>query len=382
MATPVKISALPLLSTAPATTVEFPINDGGTTKKLTLDNLLTRVGSLSSLTAGITNTSIVNAINSIYALDATPSTKGFVTTTGQAFAGDKTFNGSVILDGNQLSFKSNGSFYAVLKARTTQTGSYILNLPLALPGSTSFLTVDSSGNMAYAVGGVTSIATGAGLTGGPITSTGTISLATTGVAVGSYGGTNIVPLITVDAYGRLTAVSNLSLPTADASRTGVLTSADWNTFNSKLSAPTITSNHIPYWDGSAFQELSNFKVDTITTGAVDAVYVPNISNSGLEVSNSFSTINSNTAINASNSYYFIEPGGAANVTVTLPDTNTVETGQKLYFKVINSVGGTIKLAVPGSDDIDGAAELTISSTYGSTCIIKRDTGFWSVLYNV
>ncbi|AFY02862.1 cell wall surface anchor family protein [Bdellovibrio bacteriovorus str. Tiberius] len=75
-------------------------------------------------------------------------------------------------------------------------------------------------------GTITNIATGTGLSGGPITSTGTISLANTAVTAASYGSTTQVGTFTVDAQGRLTAASNAAIAfpvTTVAGRTGAVT---------------------------------------------------------------------------------------------------------------------------------------------------------------
>jgi len=60
-------------------------------------------------------------------------------------------------------------------------------------------------------GTVTQIDTGTGLTGGPITTTGTIALANTAVTAATYGNATTVSQITVDAQGRLTAASNVTI---------------------------------------------------------------------------------------------------------------------------------------------------------------------------
>lgn len=65
-------------------------------------------------------------------------------------------------------------------------------------------------------GTVTNVATGTGLTGGPITTTGTISLANTAVTAGTYGNATAVSQYTVDAQGRLTASSNVTIAVTNA----------------------------------------------------------------------------------------------------------------------------------------------------------------------
>lgn len=77
-----------------------------------------------------------------------------------------------------------------------------------------------------ASGTVTQVNTGTGLTGGPITTSGTIRLANTTVTAGTYGSNVVVPQIVIDAQGRITSASNVTI---DVGGTGTVTQVNTGT---------------------------------------------------------------------------------------------------------------------------------------------------------
>jgi len=143
---------------------------------------------------------------------ANATTNGYLTSTDWT-----TFNGKgtgtvTSVTGTSPIVSSGGTTPAIsIPAANATVGGYLT--------SADWTTFNAKGT---GNGSVTSVATGTGLSGGPITTTGTISLANTTVTAGSYGNASTVASITVDAQGRLNAASNVAISIGVAAVSGAV----------------------------------------------------------------------------------------------------------------------------------------------------------------
>jgi hypothetical protein len=112
--------------------------------------------------------------------------------------------------------------------------------------------------------GVTSIATGTGLTGGPITSTGTISIANTAVTAGSYGGATKTLTATVNAQGQLTAMAETAIAITNTQVSGLGTMSTQNASAVAITGGTINATSV----GATTPSTGAFSSVAMTSGTI------------------------------------------------------------------------------------------------------------------
>ena len=131
--------------------------------------------------------------------------------------------------------------------------------------------ITSASNVAVQSGGsgtVTQVDTGTGLTGGPITSSGTISLANTAVTAGTYGTASQVSQVTVDAQGRITSASNVAIAIANSAVSGLGTMSTQNANSVSITGGTI--NAVTYTNSN----ISGTTASTATFATASLPLVP------------------------------------------------------------------------------------------------------------
>lgn len=189
----------------------------------------------------------------------------------------------------------------ITSVTTTGTG----NAVTSITANNGAITV-TKGSTFVTSSGVTSITAGTGLTttnggttdGGSITSTGTLYLTKTGTTTGSFGmstnttGSNNtkinIPYITVDAYGRITSISNKEYTSVNTEGTDTKNTAGSTDTSSKIflvGATSQTANAQTYSDNQVY--VTNGQLDAnkvrvaehvtlqynTTTNALDFVFV-------------------------------------------------------------------------------------------------------------
>lgn len=129
------------------------------------------------------------------------STKVLDGTIATADVADGAITTNKILDGTISNADINAAAAVAVSKLAAGTNGQVLTTTAGVP----VWTTPASG------GTVTNIATGTGLSGGPITTTGTISLANSGVIANTYGSATQVPTLIVDATGRITSAANTTI---------------------------------------------------------------------------------------------------------------------------------------------------------------------------
>ena len=204
-------------------------------------------------------------------------------------------------------------------------------------------------------GTVTQVDTGTGLTGGPITTSGTVSLANTAVTAGTYGNATTVSQITVDAQGRITSASNVSISSG-----GVGTVTLVNTGTGLTGGPIVSSGTVSLANtavvaaayGSATQ-VGTFTVDAqgrLTTAANVAINI-SVANVSGAVPNTVNVL-AGTGLSG---------GGALTSNVTVNLANTAVT--------LGSYGSATQVAaitIDAQGRITSAANVTVSGGGGGT----------------
>jgi hypothetical protein len=210
--------------------------------------------------------------------------------------------------------------------------------------------------------GVTSISTGTGLTGGPITSAGTISIADTGVSANTYGSASAVAVFTVNAQGQLTSASTTTIS---------IPSSAINTLipNASLTNSSVTIGTTSISLGATSLTLGGLTTVTVTQDPVSALqlatkqYVDNIAQ-GLDVK--ASVVNSSTA-NFTATY----SNGTLGVGATLTNSSTL-----VAFSadgITNSVGDRVLIKNQSTSAQNGIYTVTTVGSASVAWVLTRAT---------
>lgn len=236
-----------------------------------------------------------------------------------------------------------------------------------------------------ALGTVTLINTGTGLTGGPITTAGTISLANTTVVAGVYGNASAVSQVTIDAQGRINSASNvvISIPSGQVTGLGTMATQNANavaitggtfananitsvvaTFpNSYLTNSSATLGNTSVTLGSTVTSVGNLTVNNETVNGLTAAIATKTGNYSL------------TSVDCT----VLGNAATGNISITLP-TAVGAAGRFYTVKKVDSTANTVTVATTSAQTIDGQASKVLSIQYDGIQV-QSDNANWVVIAN-
>ena len=316
--------------------------------------VLTSAGAITSTTLtgtasqiGITNTNGVG--NPVFSIASDPVIPG---------------NGSMTIPVGTTGQQPVASAVGMIRYDTTQGG---------------FFGYSGSGwNQFSLSGGVTQVNTGTGLTGGPITGVGTISIANTAVTAGSYGSSTQVGTFTVNAQGQLTAAANVTItPSGIGAVASVSGTANEITATgtsvvvlSLTAALTFTSKTVT--GGTFNMTAATVGADTVTTNtATQTLTNKTISGSSNTLNNIANASLTNSSVTVGTTAIALGAssltlGGLTSVAVTQDPTSALQLATKQY---VDAVAEGLHIHAPSAAATTG----TLASITGGTVTYNNGT---------
>jgi hypothetical protein len=305
---------------------------------------------------------------------------------------DELFIGNSASIGGTIKFNegtNNGTNFVALKAPNDVTTSHTITLPASAGTNGQFLKVDGDGVLSFADVDTTltfvddssttvdipssqsiTISGGTGLTSSISGSTITLNLDNTTVSAGSYGSATEVPTFTVDAQGRLTAASSVTIATSfniadDSSSTitvnggSTLKIAGGTGITSSVSGQTITLDI----DGTVVTESSS---DTLTNKSI-SLSTNTITGTSAELATAISDETGTGSLVFANTPTLVTPniGAATGTSLNLTNINLESNGNA-------TIAGT--LAANGGITVDSTNFIVSGSTGAITTLSTLDLG--------